>query len=146
MRRVVSRLIPGCRVRIGAERNDQEEAPENKTEIMGDRFFIAHIFFLVALVFLLCAMVTVAVRQGREPKPMVLALLPLGLIFLTAYLGKNAPQWHQVNNIVYDGLLIYNAYYFFKSGQRLTFWFYLLAIAGTALDFAMHFVIRDLPG
>ena len=109
---------------------------------MTDRFFIAHIFFFVALVFLLCAAVVVLKRQRTSWKPMLLAVLPLGLIFMTAYLGKHSPVFHQVLNIFYDGLLIYNAYYFWNIGQVLTFWFYVFAIIATALDFAMHFVIR----
>ncbi len=107
-----------------------------------DQIFIAHIFFLTALVFLLGAAVVVISRQRREWKPMLLAFLPLGLIFLTAYLGKHWPSAHQVVNIFYDGLLIYNAYFFWKVVQPLTFWLYILAIVSTAMDFAMHFVIR----
>lgn len=72
---------------------------------------------------------------------MVLAFLPLALIFLTAYLGKHWTSAHQVVNIFYDGLLLYNTYYFWKAQQRLTFWFYILAVISTALDFAMHFVV-----
>jgi hypothetical protein len=109
-----------------------------------DQFLIAHIFFLTALVFLLCAAVVVIIRQRRERKSMVLAFLPLALIFLTAYLGKHWASAHQVVNIFYDGLLIYNTYYFWKAEQRLTFWFYILAVVSTALDFAMHFVIRPM--
>lgn len=107
-----------------------------------ERFFIAHIFFFVALVFLLCAAAVVLKRQRTSWKPMLLAVLPLGLIFMTAYLGKHSPVSHQVLNIFYDGLLIYNAYYFWNIGQVLTFRFYVFAIVATALDFAMHFVIR----
>ena len=107
-----------------------------------NQFLIAHIFFFVALVFLLCAATVVIIRQRREWKPMLLAVLPLGLIFITAYLGKHSPVSHQVMNVFYDGLLIYNAYHFWNNGQLLTFWFYILAIIATALDFAMHFVIR----
>lgn len=109
-----------------------------------DQFLIAHIFFLTALVFLLCAAGVVATRQWRDWKPLVLALLPLALIFLTAYLGKHWASARQVVNIFYDGLLIYNIYYFWKAEQRLTFWFYILAVVSTALDFAMHFVIRTV--
>jgi len=109
-----------------------------------NQFFIAHVFFLTALVFLLCAAVVVITRQRREWKPMLLALLPLSLIFLTAYLGKHWADAHQVVNIFYDGLMIYNTYYFWKVGQQLTFWFYILAVVSTALDFAMHFVIRPM--
>ena len=107
-----------------------------------NRFFIAHIFFFVALIGLLCAAAVVFKRKRREWEPMVLSLLPLGLIFVTAYLGKNSPVSHQVVNIFYDGLLIYNAYYFWKANEKLIYASYIFAIAATALDFAMHFVIR----
>ncbi len=109
-----------------------------------NQFLIAHIFFLTALVFLLCAAVVVIMRQRREGKPVVLAFLPLALIFLTAYLGKHWASAHQGVNIFYDGLLIYNTYYFWKAEQYLIFWFYILAVVSTALDFAMHFVIRPM--
>jgi uncharacterized membrane protein len=109
-----------------------------------DQFFVAHVFFLTALIFLVCAAVVVLIRQRKEGKPMVLAFLPLGLIFLTAYLGKHIPTAHQVVNIFYDGLLLYNTYYFWKAQQRLTFWFYILAVVSTVLDFAMHFAIRRM--
>jgi uncharacterized membrane protein YozB (DUF420 family) len=109
---------------------------------MTNRFFVAHVFFLVAFAALVGAAAVVIQRQRRQWRPMLLAFLPLILIFVTAYLGKNSPASHQAVNIVYDGLLIYNAYYFFKAGQRLTFGFYVAAILATALDFAMHFVIR----
>lgn len=107
-----------------------------------ERFFLAHIFFFVALVGLLCAAVVVMVRQRHEKKPMMLVMLPLFLIFVTAYLGKHSPVSHQVMNLFYDGLLIYNAYTFWKAGQLLTLWLYGFAIIATGLDFAMHFVIR----
>jgi uncharacterized membrane protein YozB (DUF420 family) len=107
-----------------------------------NRFFIAHIFFLVAFLALLGAAVLVLKRHWREWKPLTLAVLPLAMIFLTAYLGKNAPSAHQAVNVVYDALQIYNAYYFRKRGETTIFRFYIAAIVGTALDFAMHFVIR----
>jgi uncharacterized membrane protein YozB (DUF420 family) len=109
---------------------------------MTERFFLAHIFFLVAFVGLLGALIVVLKRQRREWKPMILSILPLALIFVTAYLGKNLPVSHQVVNVFYDGLLIYNAYYFWQVAQLLAFWFYIFAIVATVLDFAMHFVIR----
>ena len=105
-------------------------------------FFVSHIFFLFAFLGLLCAVVVVVKRQRYYWKPMFLAFLPLLLIFITAYLGKNAPTAHQAFNIFYDGLLIYNAYYFWSSLQRLTSFFYIFVIISTGLDFAMHFVIR----
>lgn len=111
---------------------------------MDNRFLVAHLFFLAALIALIGAAAVVVRRQRREWKPMVLAFLPLGLIFLTAQVGKHFPDAHRLINIFYDGLLIYNAYYFWKAGQRLTFGYYLAAILATALDFAMHFVIRTM--
>ena len=111
---------------------------------MQAKFLISHLFFLTALLGLLGAAIVVVIRQRREWRPMVLAFLPLPLIFVTAYLGKNAPALHQVFNIFYDGLLLLNTWYFWKCAQRLTFWFYLIVVVSTALDFAMHFVIRAM--
>ena len=111
---------------------------------MTNRFFIAHLFFLVAFLALVCAAGAVVIRRRREWKPMVLALLPLALIFVTAYLGKHAPTSHQAMNVFCDGLLVYNTYYFWKALEILTFWFYLSAVIATALDFAMHFAIRTM--
>jgi uncharacterized membrane protein YozB (DUF420 family) len=107
---------------------------------MDGRFFISHIFFLVAFLALLAALILVAVRRYRHPKDLALAALPVGMIFLTAYLGKNNPAAHQVFNIFYDAVLIYNAYFFWSSRQNSVFTLYLAAIIATVLDFAMHFV------
>ena len=109
---------------------------------MSERFFIAHIFFLVAFVALIGAFTVVLKNQRKQWKPLLLAFLPLALIFVTAQLGKNAPEFHRIFNIFYNGLLIYNAYFFWKTAQPITFGFYLAAILATALDFAMHFVFR----
>ena len=107
-------------------------------------FFVSHVFFLFAFFGLLCAIAVVVKQQRRQWRPMLLALLPLMLIFITAYLGKHAPTAHQVFNIFYDGLLIYNAYYFWSTFQYLTSYLYIFVIISTALDFAMHFVIRTM--
>jgi hypothetical protein len=61
---------------------------------------------------------------------------------MTAFLAPKHPLAHQAVNVVYDGLLIYNAWFFWKSGPPPLGWLYLVAVIGTALDFAMHFVIR----
>ena len=111
---------------------------------MSGRFFISHIFFLTAFVGLLSAVVVVLVRQHRQWQPMLLASLPLVFIFIIAYLGKHAPAAHQVANIFYNAILIYNAYYFWSSAQRLTYYFYMIAIISTGLDYAMHFVIKSV--
>jgi len=108
------------------------------------RFFVSHIFFLVAFLGLLCALITVVRRRNQHLKGLILVSLPVCLIFLTAYLGKHLPEAHRVLNIFYDALLIYNGYYFWSIGQRWAFIFYLIAIISTALDFAMHFVIRPI--
>ncbi len=107
----------------------------------GNQFFLAHLFFLVVFVVLVWALVVV-VRRRRAPKPLLLAVVPLILIFTTAFLAPKHPAAHQVVNFVYDGLLIYNAYFFWKSGPAPLGRLYLVAVVGTALDFAMHFVIK----
>jgi hypothetical protein len=104
-------------------------------------FFIAHIFFLVVFVVLIWALVVV-IRKRREPKALLLSILPLALIFATTYFATRIPAAHQAINIFYDGLLIFNAFYFWKTGPRPTGALYLAAVIGTALDFSMHFVIR----
>ncbi len=105
------------------------------------RFFLAHLFFLVVFVALVWALVIVLLRR-RERTALILAIVPLVLIFITAFLAPKHPSAHQAVNLVYDGLLIYNAYFFWKSGLFPLGWLYLVAVIGTALDFAMHFVIR----
>ena len=105
---------------------------------------ISHLFFLTAFFGLLAAALLVLIRHRREWRPMVLVLLPLALIFVTAYLGKNAPAAHQVMNLFYDGLLLYNTYYFWGVPPRLIFWLYVFVLVSTVLDFAMHFVIRAM--
>lgn len=107
----------------------------------GNQFFLAHLFFLVVFVALVWALVVV-VRRCREPRSLLLAVVPLVLIFTTAFLAPKHPTAHQAVNFVYDGLLIYNAYFFWKSGPFPLGWLYLVAVVGTALDFAMHFVIK----
>ena len=98
---------------------------------------------MTAFLGLLAAAVVVLIRHRREWKPMALVFVPLVLIFVTAYLGKHAPTAHQVMNIIYDGLLFYNTYYFWKTPPRLIFGLYVFVLLSTALDFAMHFVIRS---
>lgn len=105
------------------------------------RFFLAHLFFLVVFVALVWALVVVLLRC-RQRTALLLAVIPLVLIFTTAFLASKHPLAHQVVNFVYDGLLIYNAYFFWKRGPFPLGWLYLVAVVGTALDFAMHFVIR----
>jgi len=104
-------------------------------------FFIAHLFFLVVFVALIWALVVV-IKKRREPKALILSILPLALIFITTYFATRVPTAHQVINLFYNALLIFNAFYFWKNGPRPTGGLYLAAVIGTALDFAMHFVIR----
>jgi hypothetical protein len=104
-------------------------------------FFLAHIFFLIVFVALVWALVVVLVKR-RQPLPLALAILPLVLIFTTAFLAARFPVAHQTINIGYDALLVFNAVYFWKTGPRPTGLLYLVCVLGTALDFAMHFVIR----
>jgi len=107
----------------------------------GQTFFLAHIFFLVVFVALVAALVVVLAKR-RQPLPLVLAVAPLILIFTTAFLARPFPLAHQIVNVFYDALLVGNAVYFGKTGPRPTGWLYLVCVLGTALDFAMHFVIR----
>ena len=104
-------------------------------------FFIAHIFFLVVFIALIWAL-AVVIKKRREPKALLLSILPLALIFITTYFATRLPAAHQAINLFYDGLLIFNAVYFSKTGPRPTGALYLAAVIGTALDFSMHFVIR----
>lgn len=104
-------------------------------------FFIAHVFFLVVLIALIWAIVVV-IKKRREPIALLLSILPLVLIFTTTYFATRLPAAHQVINLFYDGLLIFNAVYFWKTGPRPTGALYLIAVIGTLLDFSMHFVIR----
>jgi heme A synthase len=103
-------------------------------------FFLAHIFFLVVFVALVWALVVV-IRKQREPKALLLSILPLVLIFTTTYFATRIPTAHQVINIFYDALLIFNAFYFWKNGPSPTGPLYLASVIGTALDFAMHFIV-----
>lgn len=86
--------------------------------------------------------VVVVLLHHRRPTPLLLAIVPLILIFVTAYLAPRLPAAHRAVNIVYDGLLVWNAVYFWQSNPRALRWLYLVAVIGTALDFAMHFVIQ----
>lgn len=104
-------------------------------------FFLAHIFFLVVFAALVWALVVV-IRRRREPAALGLAVLPIILIFTTTYFATRVPAAHQAINLFYDALLIFNAVYFWKTGPRPTGALYLASVIGTALDFAMHFVIR----
>ena len=106
-------------------------------------FMIAHVFFVVVFVALLWAFFVV-VRKRRDWKSVVLAGVPLALIFVTTYFATRFPYAHQTTNYIYDAWLIFNTYYFWKSGPRLLGILYLVAVMGTLLDFAMHFVIRAL--
>lgn len=106
-----------------------------------DVFFLAHLFFLVVFVALVAALVIVLVKR-RQPLPLVLAILPLILIFTTAFLARPFRLAHQIINVFYDALLIGNTIYFWRTGPRYTGPLYLVSVLGTALDFAMHFVIK----
>jgi len=111
----------------------------------GGRFFLAHLFFLVVFIALVWALVVILLRYRKvrgERAAILLAVIPLVLIFTTAFLAPKHPIGHQAVNVIYDGLLIYNAYFFWTRGPYPLGWIYLVAVIGTALDFAMHFVIR----
>ena len=100
-----------------------------------------HVFFLVVFVALVAALIVVFLKR-RQPLPLALVLLPLILIFTTAFLARPFPLAHQVINIFYDGLLIGNTIYFWRTGPPFTGPLYLVCVLGTALDFAIHFVIK----
>lgn len=104
-------------------------------------FFIAHLFFLVVFVALIWALIVV-IKKRREPKALILSMLPLALIFITTYFATRIPAAHQAINLFYDALLIFNAVYFSKTGPRPAGALYIAAVIGTLLDFSMHFVIR----
>jgi len=109
------------------------------------RFFLAHLFFLVVFIALVWALVVILLRSRKgtaDRTAILLAVIPLALIFTTAFLAPKHPMGHQAVNVVYDGLLIHNVYYFWKRGPFPLGWLYLAAVIGTALDFAMHFVIK----
>jgi len=106
----------------------------------GKIFFQAHIFFVVAFVALVWALVVV-IKKRPESKALTLSILPIALIFITTYFATRVPIAHQVINIFYSALLIFNAVYFWKTGPSPTGPLYLASVIGTALDFAMHFVI-----
>jgi len=103
-------------------------------------FIQAHIFFLVVLVALVWALVVV-IRKRPEPKALIFSVLPLVLIFVTTYFATRVPIAHQVINIFYSVLLIFNAVYFWKTGPSPTGTLYLVSVIGTALDFSMHFIV-----
>jgi hypothetical protein len=103
-------------------------------------FFQAHIFVLVVFVALIWALVVV-IKKRREPKALILSILPLALILITTYFATRIPTAHRVVNFFYDALLIFNTLYFWKTGPSPTGPLYLASVIGTALDFAMHFVI-----
>lgn len=104
-------------------------------------FFLAHVFFLVVFMALVAALVVVLITR-RQPVPLGLAILPLVLIFATAFLARPFPLAHQIINVFYDALLVFNAIYFWRTGPRFTGPLYLVCVLGTALDFAMHFVVK----
>ena len=112
-----------------------------QVETDGTRFFLAHLPFLIVFVVLVWALVVVLLHHRRRA-PLLLAGLPLVLIFVTAALAKRLPDAHRAVNIVYDGLLIFNMIYFWTGNPRALRWLYATAVIGTALDFAMHFVIQ----
>ncbi len=111
------------------------------TTLNPELFFLAHVFFVVVFVALIWALVMV-VRRRRDPIALLLALFPLLLIFATTYFATRFPPAHQAINLVYDGLLVFNAAYFWRTGPAIVGRLYLIAVIGTALDFAMHFVVR----
>lgn len=104
-------------------------------------FFLAHIFFLVVFMALVAVLVVVLITR-RQPVPLGLAILPLVLIFTTVLLARPFPLGHQIVNIFYDALLVFNTVYFWRNGPRFTGPLYLVCVLGTALDFAMHFVVK----
>jgi hypothetical protein len=104
-------------------------------------FLLAHIFFLVVFMALVAALVVVLLAR-RKPLPVLLVILPLGLIFVTVLLARPFPLAHQIVNIGYDGLLIFNTVYFWRTGPRFVGPLFLVCVVGTALDFAMHFVLK----
>jgi hypothetical protein len=104
-------------------------------------FLLAHVFFVVVFVVLVWAL-GVVLRKRREPKAVILACLPLALIFVTTYFATRIPAAHQITNVVYDALLVFNAFYFSRTGPAPLGPLYLVSVVGTLLDFAMHFVIR----
>ncbi|HUK56755.1 MAG TPA: hypothetical protein VLY20_08880 [Nitrospiria bacterium] len=103
-------------------------------------FFLAHVFFLVVFVALIWAL-AVVIRKRPEPKALALSVLPLVLIFATTYFATRIPAAHQVINVFYNALLIFNAVYFWKTGPSPTGSLYIASVIGTLLDFAMHFVV-----
>jgi hypothetical protein len=104
-------------------------------------FFLAHIFFLVVFMALMAALVVILITR-RQPVPLTLAILPLVLIFVTVLLARPFPLAHQIVNIGYDALLVFNTVYFWKNGPRFTGPLYLVCVLGTAADFAIHFVVN----
>jgi hypothetical protein len=104
-------------------------------------FFLAHIFFLVVFMALMAALMVVVIAR-RKPLPLLLVILPLGLVFATAFLARPFPMAHQIVNIGYDALLVFNTVYFWRAGPRFVGPLFLVCMLGTALDFAMHFVIK----
>jgi len=56
--------------------------------------------------------------------------------------AARTPDAHQLINIGYDALLVFDAAYFWTTGPRSTGALYLASVAGIPVDFAMHFVIR----
>jgi hypothetical protein len=104
-------------------------------------FLLAHVFFLVVFMALMAALVVVLITR-RQPLPLGLAILPLVLIFTTVLLARPFPLGHQTINIFYDALLVFNTIYFWRTGPRFAGPLYLVCVLGTALDFAMHFVIK----
>lgn len=106
-----------------------------------DTFFLAHVFFLIVFMTLVAALVVVLIVR-RRPLPIALVILPLGLILATAFLARPFPLAHQILNIGYDTLLVFNTVYFWRTGPRFVGPLFLVCVLGTALDFAMHFVIE----
>ena len=107
----------------------------------GRVFLLAHIFFLVVFMALVAALVVLLMRR-RQPVALGLGILPLILIFTTAFLARPFPNAHQIVNLFYDALLVFNTVYFWRTGPRFVGPLYLVCVLGTALDFAMHFVIK----
>ena len=106
-----------------------------------DRFFLAHLPFLIVFIALVWAWIVV-LRRRRSPVPLALATIPLALIFVTAFVAAKFPLVHRGVNLLYDGLLVWNAIYFWAGEPRLLRWLYVAAALGTAFDFAMHFVLH----
>jgi hypothetical protein len=95
------------------------------------------------LVGLMVILLFVAAIRGliKDWRYWFLFVLPLILIFLTAYLGRTSKAYHRVINIIVDGIIIFNAYYFYTKKDRATAYIYIVALIAIFLDFFIHGII-----